>query len=35
MRAAAPRDEVSVYDDTAKGKIIRFRNQEGIAWTKD
>jgi hypothetical protein len=28
-------NEVSFYYETAKGKVIRFRNQEGIAWTKD
>lgn len=28
-------EEVSFYYDTARGKVIRFRNQEGIAWTKD
>ena len=27
--------KVSFYYETAKGKIIRFRNQEGVAWTKD
>jgi hypothetical protein len=28
-------NEMSFYYETAKGKVIRFRNQEGIAWTKD
>jgi len=28
-------NEVTFYYETAAGKVIRFRNQEGIAWTKD
>lgn len=28
-------NEVSFYYETAKGKMIRFRNQENIVWTKD
>jgi hypothetical protein len=28
-------NKVSFYYETVKGKVIRFRNQEGIAWTKD
>ena len=27
--------EACFYYETAKGKVIRFRHQEGIAWTKD
>ena len=27
--------EVSFYYETVKGKVIRFRNQKGIAWTKN
>ena len=27
--------EVSFYYETVKGKVIRFRSQEGIAWTKN
>jgi len=28
-------NEVCLYYETAEGKIIHFRNQESIAWTKD
>ena len=28
-------NEVSFYYETAKSKVIRFRNQENIVWTKD
>lgn len=28
-------NEVCLYYETAKGKVIHFRHQEGIAWTKD
>ena len=28
-------NEVCLYYETATGKVIHFRNQEGIAWTKD
>ena len=28
-------NKVSFYYETVKGKVIRFRNQESIAWTKD
>ena len=28
-------NEVCLYYDTANGKVIYFRNQESIAWTKD
>lgn len=28
-------NEVCLYYETAKGKVIHFRNQESIAWTKD
>ena len=28
-------NKVSFYYETGKGKVIRFRNQENIAWTKD
>ena len=28
-------NEVSFYYETAKGKVIHFRNQEGVVWTKD
>jgi hypothetical protein len=28
-------NEVCLYYETAEGKVIHFRNQESIAWTKD
>lgn len=28
-------NQVCLYYETAKGKVIHFRNQESIAWTKD
>ena len=28
-------NKVVFYYETAKGKVIHFRNQEDIAWTKD
>ena len=28
-------NKVSFYYETVKGKVIRFRSQEGIAWTKN
>ena len=28
-------NEVCLYYETAKGRVIHFRNQESIAWTKD
>jgi hypothetical protein len=28
-------NEVCLYYETAKGKVIHFRNQESIAWTQD